>query len=86
MNKNMYEFEQPQTHTPLQRVALGLAVTAIMSGIVGMGLSFIFLAMMGMENITAGVAGFVAGALFIASGLLSLTLLSVHSRQGQQQF
>lgn len=65
----------------LPRVCLILSATAVVSGISGMALSFLFLAMAHMEDITAGVAGFVAGALFVASGLLSLTMLSTHARK-----
>lgn len=53
-----------------------LSGVAILAGGAGMVISFGFLASASMENITAGTSGFVAGAILIAAGLLSMTVVS----------
>jgi hypothetical protein len=52
-----------------------LAFLAMICGGVGMAMSFLYLASSNIADIHAGTSGFVAGAVLIGSGLLSLTLL-----------
>jgi hypothetical protein len=54
---------------------LGLAGLVTLAGCAGMLLSFMFLGSSNPADIAAGQAGFVAGAVLIGSGLVSLTLL-----------
>ena len=55
------------------RILAGLSVLA---GALGMPMSFLYLASRGMEDITAGASGFVAGAILIWSGVMSLSMLA----------
>ena len=51
-----------------------LAVLTFVAGAAGMVVSFAFLASNHPLDVTAGAAGFVAGAVLVASGLISLSL------------
>ena len=53
-----------------------LAVIMAFAGAVGMAMSFLYLASASLADITAGTSGFVAGAIFMAAGLISLTMLA----------
>jgi hypothetical protein len=53
-----------------------LAGLSILAGLLGMPMSFLYLASRSMEDITAGTSGFVAGAILIGSGVISLSLLA----------
>jgi hypothetical protein len=60
----------------LRIVCKVLAGVSIAAGALGMPMSFLYLASRGMEDITAGASGFVAGAILIGSGVISLSLLA----------
>jgi hypothetical protein len=60
----------------LRPICLVLAALVLAAGALGMVLSFLYLASSSMADITAGTSGFVAGAVLIGSGLLSLTMLA----------
>ena len=62
--------------TFLRPVCLTLSLLALAAGAAGMVLSALALASSSMADITAGTSGFVAGAVLIGSGLLSLTALA----------
>jgi hypothetical protein len=53
-----------------------LAVLSVLLGGAGMTLSFVFLASASFADVTAGASGFVAGAVLVGSGLLTLALLA----------
>ncbi|HZN42042.1 MAG TPA: hypothetical protein VFD82_24795 [Planctomycetota bacterium] len=57
-------------------VCLWMSALAVSVGATGMVVSFGFLASVSFEEITAGMSGFVAGAILIGSGLVALALLS----------
>jgi hypothetical protein len=67
---------------PLRRSCIVLAVLAMLAGLGGMGMSFLYLAGSHPADIAAGQSGFVAGAVLIAAGLVSLSLLA--SRSGRE--
>jgi hypothetical protein len=60
----------------LWRCSLVLAAVAVFVGAVGMALSFVFLASPNAMDVTAGNSGFLAGAVLVGSGILSLTVLA----------
>jgi len=60
-------------------VCTWMSALAIGAGATGMVISFGFLASVSFEAITAGMSGFVAGAILIGSGLVALALLSRHA-------
>ena len=62
--------------SPLQSVVLVLAWLAVGAGVLGMLASFLYLASSHNQDVLAGVGGFVAGALLIGSGILSLAVLA----------
>jgi hypothetical protein len=64
------------TYPWLRPACLVLAVGAIVAGFAGMGASFLFLSSSVPNEVSAGAAGFVAGSVFLAAGLVSLTLLA----------
>lgn len=70
-----------ETSTFLRPSCLVLAVLAIIGGALGMFASFLFMASNSMADITAGTSGFVAGAILIAAGLLSLTMLATNPKR-----
>ncbi len=59
----------------LRPICLVVGILAILAGGLGMAASFPVLASRSMADIMAGSSGFVAGAILIGSGLLSLTML-----------
>lgn len=64
-----------------------LAGLSIVGGTLGMPMSFLYLASSGMENITAGASGFIAGAILIGSGVVSFSLLaSTEGPRREKQF
>ena len=63
----------------LSIVCLVLSVLAIVAGGLGMLLSFLALAQRDMRDITAGASGFVAGAVLIGAGLVSLAILATRA-------
>jgi len=64
------------------RVACGvLSVLTVLAGGLGMAISFLFLGSNRQEDIAAGAAGFVAGAILIGSGLVSLSLIATRGDQ-----
>jgi hypothetical protein len=66
------------TDNSLRPICLILAMLAILAGAGGMSLSFWSLASSRAEVIAAGQAGFVAGAVLLGSGLVSLSVLASH--------
>jgi hypothetical protein len=60
----------------MRSFCLLFSALAILAGGVGMAMSFLYLGSKGLENIIAGAAGFVAGAILIGAGLISLAILS----------
>jgi hypothetical protein len=64
----------------LRPVCLVIAGLAILAGGMGMVMSFLYMASASMADITAGTSGFVAGSMFIGSGLVSLTLLAMKDK------
>jgi hypothetical protein len=69
----------PQAATP---VAILSALT-LLAGASGMAVSFLFLASQHHLNVLAGGAGFVAGAVLVAAGLLSLVVQSRSPTQSE---
>lgn len=63
----------------LRPVCLVLSGWAILLGGVGMVISFVFLMSPNTADETAGTAGFVAGAVLAAAGLISLSVLAVRA-------
>lgn len=61
----------------LQKVCVLGAAIWIAGGVIGMVLSFIYLASASMADITAGTSGFVAGSVLMGSGLISCSLIAV---------
>src|SRR5262245_19594771 len=61
-----------------------VAVLAFLAGLGGMAISFLFLASASPLDVLAGTAGFVAGAVLLAAGLLSVAVLHSPSAQGDQ--
>jgi len=59
----------------LRPICLILSALAMMAGGLGMALSFLFLTENNSADLTAGSAGFIAGAVLIGSGLISLSQL-----------
>ncbi|WP_165249827.1 hypothetical protein [Paludisphaera soli] len=63
--------------TPFLRpVCLALAALAIIAGGLGMLVSLLALSLRGPADVIAGASGFVAGAILVGSGLVSLTMLA----------
>jgi hypothetical protein len=60
----------------LEWVALGLAVTAFSAGLAGMLLGFLYLSAAKMEDVIAGAAGFLGGALLVSSGTIAVALVT----------
>jgi hypothetical protein len=60
----------------LRSTCVVLAVGAILAGMAGMLLSYLYLASSHPADIASGQSGFVAGAVLIGSGLVSLSLLA----------
>ncbi len=60
-----------------------MCVLALLAGVAGMAMSFLFLASSHPANITAGTSGFVAGSVLIGSGLISLSLLAMRAESAK---
>ena len=70
------------THMRASTTLRRLSHLLVTAGVIGMVFSFFYLASASMQDIVAGASGFISGALFITSGLVSLTILNVdESRQ-----
>lgn len=67
----------------LRPVCLVTGGLSILAGGMGMVMSFIYMASSSMADITAGTSGFVAGSVFIGSGLISLTMLAMNHQPAQ---
>ena len=65
----------------MRSLCLLLSVLAILAGGFGMVMSFLYLGSQSMENIIAGAAGFVAGAILVGTGLISLAILARNEPQ-----
>ena len=57
-------------------LCIWMSALAVSAGGTGMIISFGFLISASFEEITAGMSGFVAGAILIGSGLVALALLT----------
>ena len=57
-----------------------LSTLTLLAGVAGMATSFLFLCTDRFANLMSGASGFVAGALLVATGLISLALVSRESR------
>jgi hypothetical protein len=60
----------------LQTVSVILAGLAVVAGVVGMPASFTYLASRHDQDVLAGVAGFIAGAVLAGSGIVSMAILA----------
>lgn len=67
-------------YRPLAPICLVLAVAALLCGAGGMVLSCGHFAVLGTDQSIAGASGFVAGAVLIGCGLVSLTILATRGR------
>jgi hypothetical protein len=65
-----------ESSQPSGKPVLLLASLALVGGTGGMAISFLFLASMNHLDVIAGGAGFVAGSILVAAGLLSIAALS----------
>lgn len=59
----------------LQKVVLGLAVVLAAAGAGGMVLSLFLMTNTNAQDIVAGAAGFIAGALFVAGALIAAAIV-----------
>jgi hypothetical protein len=59
-----------------QKAVRVLALLALVAGVAGMATSYLYLASSDQLDVIAGAAGFVAGSVLIAAGLLSAAVLS----------
>lgn len=68
----------------LRAVCITLSGLAILAGCGGMVASFLFMTSQNMADVTAGGAGFIAGAVLLGAGLVSLALIAsaLRSRPG----
>jgi hypothetical protein len=69
----------------LRTVSLVLSGVAIVAGGLGMPMSFLYLASASMADITAGTSGFVAGAVLIGAGLISLAILATREPEADRR-
>jgi hypothetical protein len=60
---------------PARKRAFALAVLTFLAGVSGMGISFLFLASAHPLDVIAGAAGFIAGSILAAGGLISISTL-----------
>ena len=65
------------TENRLEGACAAIAAVCICLGVLGMVLSFFFLASGRSADLTAGMSGFIAGSVLIAGGLISLTLIAI---------
>lgn len=66
----------------LKIAALALSVLAMVAGMLGMGMSFLFLASSSAMDIQAGTSGFVAGAILIGSGVVAVAVVAAGGSHG----
>jgi hypothetical protein len=59
-----------------------LAGASILAGALGVAMSFLYLASASLADITAGTSGFVAGAVLIGSGVISLSVIAAAEKPG----
>jgi hypothetical protein len=64
------------SQSSLRPLCLVLSSLSVLAGGLGMLASFLYLASKTMDDITVGMAGFIAGAILIAAGVISLTMLA----------
>jgi hypothetical protein len=69
----------------LRPICLVLAVLVIVAGGLAMAASSLYLASSSMGEITVGTSGFVAGAVLIAAGLLSITMLATRPARSESK-
>ena len=69
----------------LRPVVLVLSALSVVAGGLGMAASFLHLGSSSMADITAGTSGFVAGAILIGSGLISLSLLAARPGRAESK-
>ncbi|YCM43927.1 hypothetical protein V2O64_21695 [Verrucomicrobiaceae bacterium 227] len=73
----------------LLRLVVVLSVTLIAAGVGGMVLSFLFMSSTDPRDLSHAGLGFIAGAIFIGSGLMSSTIalsaLSANSNKAEPQ-
>ena len=62
----------------MKRNARILAIGTLIIGILGMAMSFIYLASVSMADITAGTSGFIAGSVLSAGGVVAIAILSAN--------
>jgi hypothetical protein len=60
----------------LRKLALAASILSLITGIAGMACAFLFLAAVSMEDIAAGMPGFIAGAILIGSGVIGICILA----------
>lgn len=65
----------------LQKIVLVISVALLGIGSSGMILSFMYMSSVELRDITAGVSGFVGGAIFVAGGLISAAVVSTTHRE-----
>ena len=58
------------------------AILALICGSLGLAASFLFLSAKNPADNLAGVAGFIAGAILVSGGLISLSVLSIARSHG----
>jgi hypothetical protein len=63
-------------HSSLRSLCLFLSALAVLAGGAGMPLSFLFLGSSSHQDIWAGAAGFIAGAVLIGAGLIAMAILA----------
>ena len=65
-----------ESKLPLRSFVVTASFAALALGAAGMVLSFAYMNSTDIRAITAGASGFVAGALFVFAGLLSLAIVT----------
>jgi hypothetical protein len=65
----------------LQKIVLVISVALVGIGSSGMILSFMYMSSVELSDITAGVSGFISGAIFVAGGLISAAVVSTTHRE-----
>src|SRR5579871_2632583 len=67
--------------TKFQSLCIGLAACCVAAGALGMVLSFCYLDSARIADVQAGAAGFVAGSVLVAGGVIALSLLCLQNHQ-----
>src|SRR5207248_1693663 len=70
---------------PRVKTAYPLAAMTFIAGASGMAVSFLFLASAHHLDVIAGAAGFIAGSILAAAGLISISLQGSPLRAGEQR-